>query len=166
MKKLALLLVVVMFGTAAFAAAPKAATKTAPASGGKAMTITAISISDLGCPSIRLGLGALDLDLAASISSPAAGTTNHYIMAKGLMQLGKVNSSVNTYWAPWASITTAAGVSTTQVGISLGAEYMFASKLAIFGEINALRVVMTGGTTTWFALTNNAQAYTGVTLYL
>ena len=160
MRKLALLLTIVILGTSAFAAAPKAA-----ASKGSEGFVGISLNSIAGVPSARFGFGSWSLDAGGSIAN-AGNTTTITLLLRGEIPLSKISSDVNTYVAPELVLVSGGGTSTTTINVYLGAEYKFASNLAIFADLTAFTLTSVGGTTTWTIGGNSGLIYTGGRLYL
>ncbi len=166
MKKIVLLLTIVILGIASFAAPAKttaAPAKAAPAASASSGLI-GVSLNAIGMPSARLGMGGWTLDIGGSIAN-AANQTNFTVGVRAEMPLSNVNSNLHTYWAPYLTLLSAAGATTTTAGVLLGCEYMFAPNLSIFADMTALQIVSAAGATTWTISTNFGQIYTGGRLY-
>ncbi len=162
MKKIALILVL-LFGVASLsmaATAKKAEAKEASKAGG----FTGISLNQIGVPSARFDMGNFALEVGASIVS-AGGTTTTTILGKGELPISQISDNLRTYWAPALMLNSAGGTSTTTIMVLLGAEYMFAPKLAIFADLTALSLVSVGGTSTTTIASNSPLVYTGGRLY-
>jgi hypothetical protein len=171
MKKIALILALLISVTSVSfaAAAPK---KAAPAaSDSESQGFTGVSLNLIPClpgaaPSARFGFGNWSLDAGGSLNNTAAGTSIT-IFGKGEIPISKIGSDVRTYWAPELCLYSPAGGggSTTVISVYLGAEYMFASRLALFADLTAISLMSAGGTTTWTIGGSAAQVYTGGRLY-
>ena len=162
MKKIAMLMVILVLATAAFAAA-KPAGAPAKTQGG----ITAISLNSApNVPSIRFDFGSWSLDAGVMLINTAAGNT-FTLLGRGEVDINKIGSNIRTYWAPAITLVSPpAGGSTTNLSVFLGAEYMFAPQLAIFFDLTAFTLTSSGGTTSWGIGANQAQIYSGGRLYL
>jgi hypothetical protein len=161
------LFMVLALSVASFGAvktAPAPASETTPSS--SSMGITAVSLNSLGFPSVRFGMGSWDLEVGGQIASPASGTTNLTIGGRAELPLSKIGDSVRTYMAPTLVIQSLGGTSFITASFLLGAEYMFASHLAIFADLTAFTLTSTSGNTSWCAGQNHGQIYTGGRLYL
>jgi len=162
MRKIALLLIMVIIGTAAFAAAAKpAASKGTEGQGFTAITLNSIP----GVPSARFGFGSWSLDAGGSIAN-AANTTTITLLLKGEIPMTTVSSDVKTYIAPALVLVSGGGTSTTTINVFLGAEYMFNPHLALFADLTAFTLTSVGGTTNWTIGGNSALIYSGGRLYL
>ncbi len=163
MKRIALLLAIVVVGTATFAATPKTAPAAAPAAA-QSSGFTAVALTTGGIPLVKMGMGSWSLDLGATIGSPAAGTTNYTVIAKGDLPLGTVGQ-VRTYWAPQLTLASFFGASTVTGTLFVGGEYLFAPKLAIYGDLSLLSIASAAGATTW-TIGTNVWVYSGIRMYL
>jgi len=162
MKKIALILaLLVCVASMSMAATAKKTEVAKPASGG----FTGVSLNSIGCPSARFDMGSFALEVGGSIASPASGTTNTTLIAKGEMPLNQISDNVRTYWAPAVMLRSIAGASTTTIMVLLGAEYTFTPKLAIFADMTAFTLTSASGTTSWQIGGNDPQIYTGGRLY-
>ena len=156
MKKIALILaVLVVCSVASFAQVAK--TTSGP--------ITAIALTNNGCPLVRLPMVGMNLDVGGTIASPAAGTTNFTLIIRGELPIAKIGS-VNTYWAPEAALTSAAGASIITLNLKAGGEYLFANNLSVFGDATLFTLTSASGATTWAAGTNGVLMYSGIRLYM
>lgn len=155
-KKIALILVVLL--VCSIASFAQVAKKTSGPT-------TAIALTDNGYPLVRLPMVGMNLDVGATISSPAAGTTNFTLIIRGELPIAKIGS-VNTYWAPEAALTSTAGTSSITLNLKAGGEYLFANNLSVFGDATLLTLTSAPGTTTWTVGANGAQMYSGIRLYM
>jgi len=161
MKKIVLLLIMVIIGTAAFAAAAKPV----PAASGS-QGFTAVSLNSIpGVASARFGFGSWSLDAGGTIAN-AANTTTITLLLKGEIPMATVSSDVRTYVAPALVLVSGGGASTTTLNVFLGAEYMFNPHLALFADLTAFTLTSAGGTTTWTIGGNSPLIYSGGRLYL
>jgi hypothetical protein len=165
MKKVTILLAIVFLGTASFAAA-KAAPAASSSQGVVGVSLNQIPVLPGAAPSVRFGFGNWSLDAGGSLTNTAAGTSIS-IFGKGEIPISKIGSDVRTYWAPELCLFSPAGGggSTTVISVYMGAEYMFASHLALFADLTAISIASAGGTTTWTIGASSPLVYTGGRLY-
>ena len=161
-----LALSVASFGAVKTAPASEPAPAPAVSSSSSSMGITAVTLNSLGFPSVRFGMGSWDLEVGGQIASPASGTTNVTVGGRAELPLSKIGDSVRTYMAPTLTLQSFGGTSFITASFLLGAEYMFASHLAIFADLTAFTLTSTSGNTSWCVGQNAGQIYTGGRLYL
>ena len=175
MKKIALLMIVALLCSSAYAAAPakkpSAAVPTASAvpaasvttnQGFVGVSLNTLPVSPFAAPSARFGFGGWSLDVGGSLANNAAGTAVT-VFGRGEIPISEIGNGVRTYWAPALALFSPAGGgnSTFNLSVYLGAEYMFVSHLALFADLTAISLTSVGGTTTWVAGTNTFQVYSG-----
>lgn len=171
MKKIALMLMIVILGTTAFAAA---ASKKTASSMGAGVDVTLLG----GMPYWRFVLDsdrAVDAGLGYTSTSVGGATTSGFtIFGRYENLLNQVTKELKTNWGASLMINSAsaAGATTTTFTLAglLGAEYSITSNLSLYGYVTVLSFssASTGGTstTTIALLSGSPTSYTGFRIYL
>jgi len=170
MKKIALLLALVLVGSAALAAAPAA---TAEKASGMRVGIESISLLNIGMPYIGFKLNdnqTIDVGLTFQSENDGAITDLGIVgrLENKISEIGKVKLN----WSGMLGIRSRnTGASTTTLVLigAVGAEYKIADNFSIYGNIDLLRLENKSGATTgtsFYILSGNTQAYSGMRVYL
>ena len=153
MKKAIILLVVLVLGTASFAAMRVGVENGLPYMGWQLSDMQAI---DAGLGYTSTGNGAV---------------TNLILFGKYTQNIMKVKN-VNLNWSGSLGINSAnAGASTTTIGLvgSVGAEYMINEVISIYGDIDLLTIQSISGAATgtnFFLINGDANCYSGIRVYI
>jgi hypothetical protein len=141
MKKIVLLLMVVILGTAVFAAVPKAATAPAAASSGNLAIGTA-----LGFPTLKYSFNKDFSGQIGAMYASGGGTSSTAFLIKvdySLEKMGEVQPAVGAFYS-----TNGATTATNGMGITWGISKMVASNLTLGADFVLFESLTTGGTST------------------
>lgn len=178
MRKIALLTLIVILGTMAFAAAPKTApaarpaANPAPAVSSAAGTGPIIGVED-GSPYMRFVLNRdQSIDVGLTYNNTNSNNNSITVMGRLNNKIGQVGA-VTTSWGAALTLTSGkAGVDFTVIGLvgSVSAGYMILENVEIYGNINLLALANTsaGGTSTtsYNLITGSGNCYSGIRVYL
>jgi len=184
MKKITLLLMVLILGMAAFAAAPKAApkaaapAKTAPAATYAAPAATAksptiIGVED-GSPYMRFIMNRDQaVDVGFTYNNTNSANNNIFLWGRLNNKIGQVGA-ITTSWGAALSLWSGkqAGADCTILGLagSVSAAYMILDNVEIYGNVNLLGLMNTSlagaSTTSYSMITGSGNCYSGIRVYL
>ncbi len=184
MKKIALLMVVIIIGTSAFAAAPKAAPAAKPAAssapaaakrmgfGLQGFTVTSnnITMPTLEYPLSDEMMG--EIGLAFASRSAAGASVSNFTLALALkMKLGNPVGSIQPQWGVGLAYTSNPALvnntSNILIALNVGAKYWITPDLSLEGNLIPLAYnsfTAAGATTTTMSVLNSASGLPAATL--
>lgn len=172
MKKIAMFLVLVVLGTAAFAAPAK--TAAAPASIAAAPASGPIIGVEDGAPYMRFLMNQSQaIDVGLTYNNTNSANNNFFVWGRMNNKIGKVGA-VATAWdagvSLWSGKTAGADCTVIGLGGGVSAAYMILDNVEIYGNVVLIRVMSTNlagaSTTSYSAITGSGNCYSGIRVYL